>query len=336
MPHRTGDGTDEPAPSAPPAPHRVAVVAVPPLTTFDLSIPGLVLGELRVDGHPAYDVRVCTARPGTVRGLGGLDVVLPHGLDEVAEADTVLVTGIWRPESTDRRVLNALREAAAAGRRIASICSGSFVLAEAGLLDGRAATTYWEYSDVFRRRYPDVDLVGDVLFVDDGQVLTSAGGSAGVDLCLHLIRNDLGAAVAAEAARRLIAAPVRPGGQAQVVQAPLPEERGLSLAATREWALGRLDRPLALPDLARHARTSVRTLTRRFRAETGLSPLQWLLEARLDRAQELLERTDLTMEHVAHRSGIGTADSLRRHLARRTGLTPRAWRAAHARVPATP
>lgn len=179
-----------------------------------------------------------------------------------------------------------------------------------------------------------MDLVGDVLFVDDGQVLTSAGGSAGVDLCLHLIRADLGAAVAGEAARQLVAAPARPGGQAQLVRDPVPPESGLSLAATREWALCRLAEPLSLTDLAAHASTSVRTLTRRFRAETGLSPLQWLLHRRLDRALELLETTDLPMDHIAHRSGIGTADSLRRHLARRTGLTPRAYRAAFGRAPA--
>ncbi|MGK5532421.1 GlxA family transcriptional regulator [Streptomyces sp. URMC 129] len=317
-------------------PRRVAVVAVPPVTAFDLAIPGLVFGELVFDGRPAYEVRVCAARPGVVRGIGGLEVVVPHDLGVIADADTVIVTGIGEREQTDPRVLDALREAAAAGRRIASICSGAFVLAEAGLLDGRAATTYWTLSDEFRRRFPDVDLVGDVLFVDDGQVLTSAGGSAGVDLCLHLIRADLGAAVAARAARTLVAGPMRPGGQAQIVEAPVPPENGLSLAATREWALRRLDRPLSLADLAGHARTSVRTLTRRFRAETGLSPLQWLLHRRLDRALELLETTDLPMDHIAHRSGIGSADSLRRHLSRRTGLTPRAYRAAFGRAPGTP
>ncbi|WP_059013070.1 GlxA family transcriptional regulator [Streptomyces specialis] len=314
-------------------PHRVAVVAVPPVTTFDLSIPGLVLGEPEVDGGPAYEVRVCTARPGVVPGLGGPDVVVPHGLGVIAEADTVIVSGIGERGDTDAGVLGALREAAGAGKRIASICSGSFVLAEAGLLDGRAATTYWALSDEFRRRFPDVDLVGDVLYVDDGQVLTSAGGSAGIDLCLHLLRTDLGATAAGEIARKLVAGPMRPGAQDQVVRAPVPPESGLSLAATREWALRRVTEPLSLTDLARHAGTSVRTLTRRFRAETGLSPLQWLLHRRLDRALELLETTDLPMEHIAHRSGIGTADSLRRHLTRRTGLTPRAYRAAFGRAP---
>ncbi|NUS10102.1 MAG: helix-turn-helix domain-containing protein [Streptomyces sp.] len=311
------------------APIRVAVVAVPPVTAFDLTIPGLVLGELIVRGRPGYDVRVCTAEPGRpVTAGGGLRVDVPYGLEAAAEADTVIVTGTSARDDVDPRVLDLLRAAHAAGRRVVSICTGAFVLARAGLLDGRPATTYWAKSAEFRARFPRVDLRPGVLYVDDGRILTSAGLSAGIDLCLHLIRTDYGAATANAAARLVVAAPVRPGGQAQFIDSPLPPERGTSLAATRAWALGRLDEPLTRTDLAAHARTSVRTLTRRFHAETGLSPLQWLLHQRVNRAQELLETTDLPVPQVARLSGLSTADSLRHHLGRRTGLSPAAYRTA--------
>ncbi|MEE1821505.1 helix-turn-helix domain-containing protein [Streptomyces sp. BE20] len=307
--------------------HRVAVVAVPPATTFDLSIPELVLGETSVDGRPGYRVRVCTARPGPVV-TGSMQVTVLHGLEAVDDADTVIVTGTGARDDIDPRVLAMLRHASAAGKRIASICTGAFVLARAGLLDGRSATTYWAKSEEFSARFPAVRLRPDVLYVEDGNVLTSAGLSAGIDLCLHLIRSDYGAAAANAVARLVVAAPVRPGGQAQFIATPLPPETGISLAATRAWALDRLDEPLTRADLAAHARTSVRTLARRFHDETGLSPLQWLLHQRVIRAQELLETTDLSMDQVARLSGLATTDSLRRHLARRTGLAPSAYRAA--------
>lgn len=317
--------------------HRIAVVAVPPVTTFDLSIPELVLGGVdMIEGVAGYRVRVCTAEPGAVVGTGSLDIVVPHGLDAIDDAETVIVTGTGARADADPRVLAALRDAAAAGKRIASICTGAFVLAQAGLLDGRAATTYWMMTEEFRRRFPAVDLRPDVLYVEDGPILTSAGLSAGIDLCLHLIRTDYGAATANTVARLVVAAPVRPGGQAQFIESPLPPESGVSLAGTRAWALARLDEPLTLADLAAHASTSVRTLTRRFHAETSLSPLQWLLHQRVDRARELLETTDLSMELVAHHSGIGTTDSLRKHLVRRTGLTPSGYRAAFTRTPTEP
>ncbi|WP_282203228.1 GlxA family transcriptional regulator [Kitasatospora fiedleri] len=312
--------------------HRVAVIAVPPVTAFDLSIPDLVLGEARVDGHRAYRVRVCGSAPGPVASGGSLQVAVPHGLEAVDDADTVLVTGTGARDDVDPAVLAALRRAHANGARIASICTGAFVLAEAGLLDGRTATTFWARSAEFARRYPAVTLRPDVLFVEDGTVLTSAGLSAGIDLCLHLIRLDHGTAAANAAARLIVAAPVRPGGQAQFIRSPLPPDRaGASLAPTRAWALERLHEPLGRPALAAHAKVSVRTLTRRFEAETGLTPLQWLLHQRVDRARELLETTDLPVPRVAELSGLATADSLRHHLARRTGLTPTAYRAAFTR-----
>ncbi|MER7766065.1 helix-turn-helix domain-containing protein [Kitasatospora sp. NPDC096140] len=313
--------------------HRVAVIAVPPATTFDLSIPELVLGETVVDGRPGYRVRVCTARPGFVATSGSLQVTVPHGLEAVDDADTVIVTGTGAREDVDPRVLAALHRASAAGKRVASICTGAFVLARAGLLDGRSATTYWAKSEEFSARFPSVRLRPDVLYVEDGNVLTSAGLSAGIDLCLHLVRTDYGAATANAVARLVVAAPVRPGGQTQFIATPLPPETGTSLAVTRAWALDRLHEPLTRTDLAAHAATSVRTLTRRFHEETGLSPLQWLLHQRVIRAQELLETTDLPMDRVARLSGLATPDSLRHHVFRRTGLTPTAYRAAFTHGP---
>ncbi len=316
------------------SPHRIAVVAVPPVTTFDLSIPELVFGNALVDGAPGYEVQICAATPGPVRSTGGVQVVVSNGLDVIADADTVIVTGTGARHSADPLVLEAIRHAAADGKRIASICTGAFVLAQAGLLDGRAATTYWLYSSELCHRYPQVDVRADVLYVEDGPVLTSAGLAAGIDLCLHIIRSDYGAAVANTVARLAVVAPIRPGGQAQFIERPLPPQIGTSLGETRAWAQEHLHEPLTLADLAAHARTSIRTLTRRFHAEAGLSPLQWLLHQRIDRARELLETTDLPIEHVARQSGLGTAYTLRSHLLKRVGLTPTAYRAAFTQHPA--
>lgn len=306
--------------------HRLAAVIVPPVLGFDVSIPLMVFNSV-----PHYDVRVCTARPGPVPTVGGPDVVVTHGLETLEDADTVIAVGSGG-EQAPPEVLDALRRAAAGGARIASLCTGAFVLAQAGLLDGRRATTHWGLAGDLAARFPAIEVRPDVLFVEDDGVFTSAGAAAAIDLCLHLIRLDYGAAVANTAARLAVVSPVRPGGQAQFIETPLPPERGTSLAPTRAWALEHLDRPLTLADLARHARISVRTLTRRFHAETGLSPLQWLLHRRVDRARELLETTGLPMDQVAGRSGLGSADSLRKHLVSRVGLTPTAYRASFTRV----
>lgn len=310
--------------------HQIAVVAVPPVTAFDLSIPELVFGVAELDGSPAYQVRICTPEPGPVDTLGSLQMVVPHGLDVLDEADTVMVTGSGARFDADPRVLTALRTASARGARIASICTGAFVLAQAGLLDGRSATTYWVQAGALAHRYPRVRVQPDVLFVEDGPVLTSAGLTAGIDLCLHMLRADHGAAVANAVARLTVTSAVRHGGQEQAVGEPVTAADGTSLAVTRSWALERLAEPLSLAELGAHARVSVRTLNRRFLAETGLSPLQWLLAQRIERARELLESTTLPMDQVAHRSGLGGADSLRRHLLQRLGMTPRAYRAAFA------
>ncbi|MGH3388023.1 MAG: GlxA family transcriptional regulator [Actinomadura sp.] len=311
--------------------HRVAVLAVPPVIPFDLSIPGLVFGSAEVDGEPPYDVRVCTLEPGVIEASSDFAITVTRGLDLLDTADTVVVPGTLGRDAIDPRILAALRAAAAGGRRLVSICTGAFVLAAAGLLDGRPATTYWRRAGEFAARFPAVHLDPRVLYVDGGQILTSAGLAAGIDLCLHVIRKDFGASVANAAARRVVVSPVRPGGQAQFISTPLPERDGLSLARTRAWALSRLDQRLTLDDLARHANVSIRTLTRRFRAETGLAPLQWLLHQRIERARELLEATALPVDEVARSSGLGSADSLRTHLLRHVGLTPTAYRSSFTR-----
>ncbi|AKN75547.1 AraC family transcriptional regulator [Streptomyces sp. PBH53] len=310
---------------------RIAVVASPPVSMFNLAIPELLFDKVRVDGRPGYEVVICAPDPGPVPTTGTLELRVPRGLEALGEADTVIVAGTGQPFAPDPRVIEALREAAGRGKRIASICSGAFTLADAGLLRGRKATTYWAHAEEMRRRHPDIDVRGDVLYAQDGPFLTSSGYAAGIDLCLHIIRTDYGAAVANEVARLALVAPVRPGGQTQFTQTPLPPERGTACADTRGWAMRNLDKPLTLTDLARHAGVSVRTLTRRFHAESGVSPLQWLLHQRIERAKELLETTRLPMDQVAAACGLGTADSLRAHLVRRTGLTPSAYRAQFSR-----
>ncbi|MEO3768145.1 helix-turn-helix domain-containing protein [Streptomyces sp. B8F3] len=306
--------------------HRIAAVAVPPVLSFDVSIPLMVFNSV-----PQYDVRVCAVRPGPMGTVGGPDIVVPYGLEGLAGADTVIAVGSGGAEAP-AEILDALRDAAAGGARIASLCTGAFVLAQAGLLDGRRATTHWGLADDLATRFPAVVVEPDRLFVEDGGIYTSAGAAAAIDLCLHLVGVDYGAAVANTVARLAVVPPVRPGGQSQFIETPLPPERGTSLAPTRAWALERLDLPLTLADLARHAGTSVRTLTRRFRAETGLSPLQWLLQRRINRARELLETTGLPMDQVAEKSGLGSADSLRKHMATQVGVTPTAYRASFNRA----
>ncbi|WP_054815048.1 GlxA family transcriptional regulator [Nocardia arizonensis] len=312
----------------------VAVVAVPPVKTFDLSMPQTLLGAVAIDGAPGYRVTVCTAEPGIVpAGIGGFDAVIRHGLDVVAEADTVIVPSTGVRGTADSATVEALRAAAARGARVTSICSGAFVLAQAGLLDGRTATTHWGLAEELRALYSGVTVRTDALFVEDGPITTAAGAAAGIDLCLHLIRADYGATVANACARVAVVAPVRPGGQAQFVDLPLPPDDGPALAVTREWALARLDTPLSLGELAAHARMSVRTLSRRFHEETGMSPRKWLLHQRVHRARELLESTSLPMDLVARHSGLGSAESLRQHMIRHVGLAPTAYRAAFTRTP---
>ena len=301
--------------------HRIAFVVVAPVYSFDLAIARMVL-----DAAARYDLVTCTAEPGRVEAVGGPDVLVDHDLSATRDADTLIVLG-GGGAPTDPRVLAAVR--AASGKRVAAICTGAFVLAQAGILDGHRATTHWNLTAELARRHPAVAVVPDVLYVADGNILTSAGAGACVELCLHLIRTDHGTAVANAAARLAVVAPPRPPEATQTIQTPLPVTAQASLAGTREWALRRLDQPLTLTDLAGHAGVSVRTLTRRFQAETGLSPLRWLVHRRLDRARQLLETTSLPMDQVAWHSGMGTADSLRQHMTSKLGATPRSIRDRH-------
>jgi transcriptional regulator GlxA family with amidase domain len=258
----------------------------------------------------------------------GLDLAIRQGLGILRQADTVIVVGSGSRAPVDPIVIRALQRAHKASKRVVSLCTGAFALAQAGLLDGRGATTFWLRADELHSRFPTVDVRPDVLFVEDGNIVTSAGVAAGIDLCLHLVMRDYGAAVANQVARIAVVAPVRAGGQAQFIPRPASQQRGDSLAPVREWACRHLDRSIALADLARRAHLSERTLTRKFRAETGTSPLQWLLEQRLGRARELLETTTLPMGRIAESCGLGTADSLRQHFAGRVGIAPAAYRAA--------
>ena len=318
-------------PTTAPAPHRVALLALDGVVAFDLGTPPQVLGAARDDaGRRLYEVRVATPDAAPVTSSAGFTLATGHGLETLAWADTVVVAGIEgsRTDAPVRPdVLAALRAAAARGARTVSICTGAFVLAAAGLLDGRPATTHWFWADRFRQRYPHVRLDPDVLFVDDGDVLTSAGVAAGVDLCLHLVRRDHGAAVANSAARRCVVPPWRAGGQSQYIEHHVPAEPDASTAPARAWALAHLDRSPDLAELARRSAMSVRTFTRRFRAETGQSPGRWLSEQRVDRARHLLETTDLPVDAVARHAGFGTAAALRAQMAAALGVPPSAYRA---------
>src|SRR4051794_15490096 len=283
------------------SPDRVAVLALDDTAAFDLGVPGQVFGAARhPDGTRLYEVRTCSADGGPVRTSGGFRALPDHGPEILAEADTVVIPGIhgdWRLGTADL----APHEAAALatvrpGTRMVSICTGAFALASTGRLDGRPATTHWAYADRFRELFPLVKLDPDVLFVDDGDVLTSAGVAAGIDLCLHIIRRDFGSEAANASARRCVVPGWREGGQAQFIPRPLVRAEDLTTGPARVWALQRLSDPIDLAALARQAQMSVRTFPRRFREETGLSPAQWLPQHRLARARLLLETTELPVD----------------------------------------
>jgi transcriptional regulator GlxA family with amidase domain len=304
----------------------VAVLAVDGVLPLDLGIPAQVF--IAVPGD-LYRLTLCgrTARP--VPTAAGFAVAVTAGLEALREADTVVVPGYAdHLRALPEDVLSALREAHARGRRLVSICTGAFALAAAGILDGRTATTHWKHTGELAERYPRVAVDPQVLYVDEGQVLTSAGVAAGIDLCLHVVRRDLGARTANKVARTLVSAPHRDGGQAQYIERPIaPETPGVTLADTRAWALARLHEPLTVPRLAAHAHMAPRTFARRFVTETGTTPLRWLLTARLDRARELLETTSLAVDHIADRCGLGSPSNLRLHFRRNLGTTPTAYRA---------
>ncbi|MFD8296999.1 GlxA family transcriptional regulator [Streptomyces bauhiniae] len=314
-------------------PHRVAVLALDGLIPFELGIPHRIFGRpTDAQGSPLYEVVTCSVRPpGPVETSADFAVHVPHGPKALATADTVIVPASYElgPVFEDGRLTPELAAALARvrpGTRFASICVGVYVLAAAGLLDGRPATTHWADADRFQELFPKVRVDADVLFIDDGDVLTSAGVAAGIDLCLHMVRRDHGTAVANDVARRMVVPPHRDGGQAQYIHRPLPEPQLATTTAARAWALGRLHEPLQLRDLAEREAMSVRTFTRRFREETGVSPGQWLTAQRVELARQLLESTDLSVDQVARDAGFGTAQSMRQHLQQALGVTPTAYR----------
>ncbi|GLY87557.1 GlxA family transcriptional regulator [Actinoallomurus iriomotensis] len=305
--------------------HHVAVLVLEGAKPLDVGIPAQVFSSR--PGMP-YEVRVCGAAPGPVTGGDGLSYHVADGLEALERADTIFIPGYREPATTDppAAVVGALLAARERGTRLAAISTGAFALAATGLLDGKRATTHWHYTKALTERHPLVRVDENVLFVDEGDVLTSAGAASGIDLCLHLVRRDHGVALSNRVARRLVAAPYRSGGQAQYVPRSVPEPLGDAFASTREWALKHLDEPLTLEALARNAGVSARTFSRRFVKDTGHTPMQWVLRARVDLARELLERTELGVEQIADRVGLGTAANLRLHFQRILGTSPTEYR----------
>jgi transcriptional regulator GlxA family with amidase domain len=307
--------------------HTVAVLALDRVIPFDLSTPIEVFARTRLpDGRPGYQIRVCAEKPEV--DAGAFTLRAPWGLDGLVGADTIIVPGTATPDAPlGPDVRDALRAAAANGTRIASICSGTFPLAATGLLDGLRATTHWAAAGLLAAAHPDIDVAPEVLYVDNGQILTSAGAAAGLDLCLHMIRRDYGSAVAADAARLSVMPLEREGGQAQfMVHGHPPTPKGSVLEPLLAWLQDNLGRDLALGDIAAHAGVSTRTLIRRFREQTGTTPLRWLHTARIRQAQHLLETTRHPVERIATQVGFGSPTAFRDRFKRTTGVSPHTYR----------
>ena len=311
--------------------HRVIILCFDGLVAFDLTAPAQAFQlAAKPSGTPLYELSTCSPDGKAVRTTSGFSVLPDSDLEALRRADTVVVPGyaaIFDPPPVE--ALDALRAAAERGARLLSVCTGAFGLAHAGVLDGRQATTHWAWAGELARRFPAVAVDPNALFVDEGDVLTSAGLSAGIDLSLHVIRRDFGAEAGERVARHMVAAPHREGGQAQFFKPELPPASG-SLEPTRRWALERLAEPLDVAAMARHAGVSPRTFARRFRAETGTTPLQWLIARRVRAAQRLLEASALSVEEVGARCGFGGAIGLRQHFSRVVGTSPTAYRRAFA------
>jgi transcriptional regulator GlxA family with amidase domain len=308
---------------------NVAAVVMDGVAPFELGVLCEAFGVDRSDaGVPTIDFAVCGVTPGPVETSMGFSLVVSEGLDRVAEADLVAVPAMPRDVGYPEPVLEALRAANERGARVMSVCTGAFVLAAAGLLDGRRCTTHWRYSDELAARYPLAKVDPDVLYVDDDNVITSAGSAAGLDASLHLWREEYGAAIAAAVARRMVVPPHRDGGQAQFVEAPIRAANTPTLAGVLDYMASHLGDEMTIDSVARLANMSSRTFARRFRAETGTTPYDWLLARRVAEAQRLLEEGDDPIERVAVLCGFGTAGALRHHFAKRLGTTPQAYRAA--------
>jgi AraC family transcriptional activator FtrA len=309
--------------------HHVVAVAYDQLCTFEFGVAVEVFGLPRPElGVDWYNFQVCSAEPGPLRATGGVSFTADGDLTDLSAADTVIIPG-WRDpdEVPPESLLAGINEAAERGTRLVSICSGVFVLAAAGVLDGRQATTHWRYLDRLTSQYPTIDVQPNVLYVGEDNVFTSAGSSAGIDLCIHLVRIDYGSDIAAQVARRLVVPPHRDGDQAQYAPHPVQlSHAGPSLAQVMEWAVERLNEDIRVSDMARAALMAPRTFARRFRDETGTTPHRWLTLQRLHRSQELLETTSESMEWIAQATGFRTAETLRHHFRQQYRTNPSAYR----------
>jgi transcriptional regulator GlxA family with amidase domain len=313
--------------------HIIGLVVTDGAPVFELAVPCEVFGVDRSDlADPWYDLRLCAAGTGPLRTTSGLRIDTAYGLDELVRADTVVVAAVPRAVQLDppRGLIEALRDAHEQGRRIVSICSGAYVLAAAGLLNGRRATTHWMNGGDFAHRFPEVDFDPVPLYIDDGDIMTSAGTGSAIDVCLHIVRKDHGVAIANEVARRMVVPPQREGGQAQYqarhAWPPTRPSGKNALTPVLDWARDHLHEPLPVSRLAQVAHMSERTFSRRFHEALGITPLQWLLRQRVRLAQELLETTDETVEDIARQAGFGTAPTLRYHFGRVAGVSPQTYR----------
>ncbi len=304
-------------------PHRVAVLALPAVLPLELGAATQIFGR-----DPYYRLTVCAEGRSVSLPGSGLTITTPAGLEGLKRADTVIIPGYEDVDATvSTAVLDAIRAAHARGARLVSICTAAFALAAAGVLDDRPATTHWRWTAELQHRYPKIDVLPNRLFVDDGDILTSAGVTTGIDLCLHLIRRDFGSAAANTRARALVAPPQRQGSQAQFIERLMPDASGDQLGSLRDWMLENLAFPLDLGTLATRAHMSRRTLSRRFREETGVSPMAWLADARIDRAREILETTTEPVENIGRLTGLGAPASVRAAFHRRIGISPKEYRA---------
>ena len=311
-------------------PPLVVTLASDRLAMFEFGIAAefFALARPELDFVP-YRFAVAAADPPPLRGLGGIRIDVDGGLELLRGANLIVVPG-WRDldEAPRPEITRALREAVEGGARVASICSGAFLLAHAGLLDGRRATTHWRHTERLARLFPNVRVEPDVLYVDEGNVMTSAGSAAGIDLLLHLVRKDYGAQIATMFARRMVVPPHRDGGQSQFVVQPIAVRTNDRIASVADWMAGNLDEAITVEALADRAAMSVRTFTRRFHAATGTAPIEWLIRLRVRRAQDLLETTDASIDHVAEAAGFGAPETLRHHFRKVVGTSPSAWRAS--------
>ncbi len=307
--------------------HKVRAIVLPDVAPFELGIAAEVFGIDRRDtGGPVFDFAVVTPEPGRVPTRAGFDLVIERGLEDAADADVLVVTPLRVDGEAPEAMLETLRAAHERGAWVVSLCSGAFALAQAGLLDGRRATTHWMHAAALAERYPAVTVDPGVLYVQEGRLLTSAGTAAGIDACLHLVRTEFGAEQAMNVARRMVVPPHRDGGQAQFVDAPMPECADDSLSGVLDWAAAHPREDLSVRALAHAALTSERTFARRFRAVTGTTPAAWVARMRLAHAQRLPESSDLAIEEVAREAGFGEPAVLRQHFSRTLGTSPRAYR----------